>query len=158
MDTLTTVVGDATAPGGPRPYIIAHVCNDIGAWGKGFVLALSRQWPQPESEYRRWYRERAHNDFGLGAVQFVTVEDDLEVANMVAQRGLRRTAAGPPIRYDALGKCLDSLAEHAAARGATVHLPRIGAGLAGGDWDRIRHMIEEALSARSVRGTVYVLD
>lgn len=158
METLTTVVGDATAPGGARPGIIAHVCNDVGAWGKGFVLALSRRWPQPESEYRRWYRERADNDFGLGAVQFVTVEDDLEVANMVAQHGLRRTAAAPPIRYDALANCLDTLAEHAAARGATVHLPRIGTGLAGGEWDRIQPMIEKALSARSVRGVVYILD
>ncbi|MEV6001124.1 Appr-1-p processing protein, partial [Streptomyces griseomycini] len=24
--------------------VIAHVCNDIGGWGKGFVLAVSRRW------------------------------------------------------------------------------------------------------------------
>lgn len=120
-------------------------------------MALSRRWPEPEREYRRWYRERADNDFGLGAVQFVKVDDDLQVANMVAQHGLRPTVAGPPIRYEALDRCLNILADQAAKDGATVHLPRIGAGLAGGDWGRIQEMIAAALSARFVRGTVYAL-
>lgn len=157
MDTVTTVTGDATDPPGSGVRVIAHVCNDVGGWGRGFVLALSRRWPQPEREYRRWYRERDGNDFGLGAVQFVPVEDDLYVANMVAQHGLRRTASGPPLRYDALATCLDTVAERAAEFGGSVHLPRIGAGLAGGDWSRIEDMIGRAFAARSVPVTVYVL-
>ena len=44
-------VGDATAPVADGPKIIAHICNDIGAWGRGFVLAISRRWPEPEKAY-----------------------------------------------------------------------------------------------------------
>lgn len=51
---ISYVIGDATDPPRDRPGIIAHVCNDIGAWGKGFVLALSRRWKQPEQDFRAW--------------------------------------------------------------------------------------------------------
>ena len=30
-------VGDTTLPMNNGPGIIAHICNDIGQWGKGFV-------------------------------------------------------------------------------------------------------------------------
>lgn len=39
--TIHYLKGDATNPVGPGPKIIAHICNDIAAWGKGFVLAVS---------------------------------------------------------------------------------------------------------------------
>lgn len=41
------VRGDATTPLGKGPKVIAHVRNDLGGWGKGFVLAISRRWPEP---------------------------------------------------------------------------------------------------------------
>jgi hypothetical protein len=36
-------VGDATMPVGDGPKILVHICNNIGAWGRGFVVALSRR-------------------------------------------------------------------------------------------------------------------
>ncbi|SDQ92672.1 hypothetical protein SAMN05216511_0969 [Streptomyces sp. KS_16] len=81
---ISYVKGDATAPHGKGVKVIVHLCNDMGGWGKGFVLALSRRRPEPEAAYRRWHRERTHNDFGLGAAQ---VADQLWVANAVGQRG-----------------------------------------------------------------------
>jgi len=71
------LIGDATAPTTPGPKMIVHVCNNIGAWGKGFVMALSKRWPEPQSQYMGWYRERKSNDFGLGEVQFAQVKADL---------------------------------------------------------------------------------
>ena len=46
------IKGDASYPIGDEIKIIAHVCNDIGAWGKGFVLAISRRWDKPKIEYQ----------------------------------------------------------------------------------------------------------
>ena len=40
MEALRIIKGDATAPQGSGTKIIAHVCNDQGGWGKGFVLAV----------------------------------------------------------------------------------------------------------------------
>ena len=70
--------------------------------------------------------------FALGAVQFVRVQPYVWVANMIGQRGVKRGSSGPPIRYPALALCLHQLGAKAVELGASVHLPRIGCGLAGG--------------------------
>ncbi len=135
--------------------VIAHICNDLGGWGAGFVLALSKRWPEPERAYREWYRARAGNDFQLGSMQLVRVAESTYVANMVAQQGLRASSQGPPIRYEAVRECLSKLAKEALALGASVHMPRIGCGLAGGRWERIEPLIGETLLAAGVPTTVY---
>ncbi|WP_093797835.1 macro domain-containing protein [Streptomyces sp. Wb2n-11] len=156
MSGICYVRGDATAPQGKGVKIIAHVCNDLGGWGKGFVVAVSRRWSEPEAAYRRWHRERAANDFGLGAVQFVQAEPPYTwVANMVGQRGMRTGSKGVPVRYDAIDTALEAVAVKAAELGASVHMPRIGCGLAGGKWSRIEPLIEERLVGRGIVVTVY---
>ncbi len=141
------IIGDATRPVGPGNKIIAHVCNDIGAWGTGFVLAVSRRWPQPKAEY---LKEKRFNGLKLGSVGLVQVEENIWVANMIAQRDIRSQDGIPPIRYDALQTCLNTLATHAQNLQATVHLPRIGCGLAGGQWELVEPLISEALVNRQV--------
>lgn len=156
MAAIDYVTGDATRPAGDEPRIIAHVCNDIGGWGAGFVLALTRRWREPEAAYRRWYADRDSNDFALGAAQLVEVEPRLWVANMIGQRGVRRGSGGsPPVRYDAIESALEAVGDHALEKGASVHLPRIGCGLAGGEWSQIEPLIERTLTDRGVRTVVY---
>jgi O-acetyl-ADP-ribose deacetylase (regulator of RNase III) len=150
------IKGDATSPQSKGVKVVAHVCNDLGGWGKGFVLAISDRWDEPEKAYRAWYRGRAQNDFGLGAVQYVQVEPYIWVANMVAQRGVKPSKKnGPPIRYEALDRCLAALAEKALDLGATVHLPRIGCGLAGGTWPQVEPLVTHNLTGKGVDVTVY---
>ncbi|GAA2744964.1 macro domain-containing protein [Kitasatospora cinereorecta] len=150
------VQGDATAPQGKGVKIVAHVCNDLGGWGKGFVVAVSRRWAEPEAAYRRWHRERAGNDFGLGAVQLVQVERYVWVANMIGQRGMRTArSTGVPVRYEAIDTALATLGDHALRLGASVHMPRIGCGLAGGRWERVEPLVVARLAERSVAVTVY---
>ncbi|WP_018353282.1 macro domain-containing protein [Longispora albida] len=153
--TIRYLKGDATSPQAKGPKVVAHVCNDLGGWGKGFVLAISRRWPEPERDYRAWHRGRAGNGFGLGATRLVQVQPDLWVANMVGQRGTRTGSAGPPVRYEAIGKCLAALAGHASALGASVHMPRIGCGLAGGRWELVEPLVERTLVAAGIEVTVY---
>ncbi|MEV5952306.1 macro domain-containing protein [Streptomyces sp. NPDC051987] len=155
MGEITYIRGDATTPSGKGVKVIAHVCNDLGGWGKGFVLALSRRWPEPEKAYRAWHRDRAKNDFALGAVQLVRVERYLWVANMIGQRGTRTGSKGVPVRYEAIATALAKLADEATELGASVHMPRIGCGLAGGKWSRVEPLIRERLVARGISVTVY---
>ncbi|HEX5505541.1 MAG TPA: hypothetical protein VFW96_23180 [Thermomicrobiales bacterium] len=154
---IAYVVGDATRPEGEGPRVVVHVCNDIGAWGKGFVLALSARWPAAEARYRAWARGAEDAPFALGQVQFVEVAPDLWVANLIGQRDIRRRGGEPPIRYDAVRAGLARVAAFAQAHGATVHMPRIGAGLAGGDWAVISSIIADELTAKEIAVTVYDL-
>jgi O-acetyl-ADP-ribose deacetylase (regulator of RNase III) len=155
MTSIAYHKGDATAPVAFGPKIICHICNDVGGWGAGFVLAISKRWPEPEAEYRAWYKQGEPAGFRLGAVQLVTVEPSLMVANMVAQRGVRASGGVPPIRYDALRECLITLAERATALGASVHMPRIGCGLAGGSWPEVEVIINGSLAAAAIPVHVY---
>ena len=41
MTEIEYIKADATLPQSEGNIIITHICNDIGGWGKGFVLALS---------------------------------------------------------------------------------------------------------------------
>jgi O-acetyl-ADP-ribose deacetylase (regulator of RNase III) len=155
MTPIIYLQGDATSPQASGCKIIAHICNDLGGWGKGFVMAISKRWPDPEIAYRAWHRNRAKNNFGLGEVQFVEVKPDIWVANMIGQRGMKTGSNGPPIRYEAIEKCLDLVARKADELNASVHMPRIGCGLAGGRWDRVEPLILKELSAKSVVVYIY---
>jgi O-acetyl-ADP-ribose deacetylase (regulator of RNase III) len=158
MNTITYLKGDATCPQAKGNKLVCHICNDIGGWGKGFVLSVSRRWPEPEAEYRMWYAGSKGNDFGRGAVQFVQVESYIWVANMIAQRGIKTGSSGPPIRYGAVAECLEKVGAKAIELSASVHMPRIGCGLAGGEWSRIEPLIGEHLCGRGVAVTVYDFD
>lgn len=148
--------GDATAPAVAGPKILVHVCNDSGRWGKGFVVALSRRWPQPEAEFKRCYKAGELSQ--LGDVQLIQVEADLTVANLIGQHKIitRHDPSYVPVRYPAIATGLETIAAHALANSASIHMPRIGCGLAGGKWEMIEPLLQTALLARGLQ--VYVYD
>lgn len=161
---INYIKGDATQPIGDGHKAIVHICNDLGAWGSGFVLALSKQWPEPEIEYRAWHRNgnNGWGPFRLGRIQSVQVELDTKVINMIAQNGIG-TKNGPPIRYKYLEECLERVADMCLTLGDdnikySVHMPRIGCGLAGGTWDMIEPIIQRILIKSGIPVTVYDLE
>jgi O-acetyl-ADP-ribose deacetylase (regulator of RNase III) len=147
-------IGDATLPMGDSPCIIAHICNDIGGWGKGFVRPLGKRYPEAETQYRAWFRRKTDPPFALGQVQFVEVKAQAWVANMIAQHGIGRQGPTPPIRYEALRGCLSHVRAFAQAQSAFVQMPRIGCGLAGGKWEEISKIVEEELAQHGLFVTV----
>jgi O-acetyl-ADP-ribose deacetylase (regulator of RNase III) len=151
---ITYLQGDATLPRGGGARIVAQIVND-GAftWGAGFSLAARRKWPVAQREFRAWAENR---NLKLGNVHFGPGSDDLTVASMIAQHGFGASPR-PRIRYAALKTCLQELADYATQRSAAVHMPRIGAGQAGGSWGIIREFIQEILCSRGIKVFVYEL-
>lgn len=161
--TLRCVVGDATYPDVSKgPVFIAHVCNDVGAWGAGFTRAVEKRWPGTGDRWRRNLASWKASREALGLVFFdpsPLEKDNIIVVNMVAQHGVGRSQIR--LNYPALRSCLTELAE--AARGGEhgpsipVHMPRIGCGLAGGSWDEVEPIIRDTLVAAGVEVVVYDL-
>lgn len=182
------IVGDATAPVTPMNadnLIIAHCCNDVGAWGSGFVVPLGNKYPNVKYLYGRWAKSGFfHNDegknyttvphnyqgieypFKLGQVQLVKTEiNTVYVANMIGQRDCgyqtfqlgRRKIELPAIRYDSIYECLCRLGMMCKALKAEVHCPMFGAGLAGGDWAVIEGMLNKLLITNNIPVFVYEL-
>ncbi|MCF3112067.1 hypothetical protein LL912_24985 [Niabella sp. CC-SYL272] len=154
MMEINYIKGDATNPTGSGNKIIVHVCNDMGGWGKGFVMAVSKRWKQPEQQYRQWFKTK--DNFKLGEVQFVQVKDELWVANIIGQHKINKDENGnPPIRYEAILLGLEKVGQFAIDKSASVHMPRIGCGLAGGAWDKIEPLINATLTTKNIQITVY---
>ncbi|BBM00172.1 macro domain-containing protein [Microbulbifer sp. GL-2] len=153
------VKGDATAPRTEGHAIITHICNDLGKWGRGFVLAISKRWKEPERQYKAWFTGNLRPQ--LGDVQFVTVTEALTVANIIGQHGVRspRNKTAPaPVRYDSIREGLSLVADYAQEKSASIHMPRIGCGLAGGQWEEIEPIITGSVVSKGVEVFVYDLD
>lgn len=147
---INYVEGDATYPV-TRDGVIAHICNNKGGWGRGFVLSVSKRWKEPEQDYRIWSSGGFDQPFELGQVRFVSPLKGpfYTIANMVAQDGYYR-GAKPAVKYNHLEKCLSTVADFANLNSLPVHMPRIGTGLGGGKWEVIESMIE------SIMGSLHV--
>jgi len=150
------IKGDATEPQGDGRKLILHVVNSVGKWGAGFVLAVSKKWPDVEMEYRKWHGgAQAKEPFQLGNIQAVKAEKGIAVINMIGQDGIKPKNGLPPIRYGAIDECLKKVAKIAKDHDASVHCPKFGAGLAGGEWYIIEAMIEKRLCEEGIDVTVY---
>ncbi|MGC2657895.1 MAG: ImmA/IrrE family metallo-endopeptidase [Bryobacteraceae bacterium] len=153
-DPMTHIVGDAVDPETTGPRIVAFMVNDATAtWGGGFAKQVAVRHSEAQITYRRMVEEdRSH--LALGSVALLQAEDALYYAPIVAQHGFGKSNE-PRIQYAALERALKRLGIRAAELGATVHMPRIGAGAAGGNWDIIREMIREYVGPFA---QVYVYD
>lgn len=149
--------GDALEPRGTGYRIVAHIVNDKTAnWGGlGFAHAAKKRLPTAQDYFRAWAAQNKDN-LSLGRIHLAQVADDLAIVSMIAQHGYGPSRK-PRIRYGALKSCLDQLAEIALARNASIHMPKIGTGEAGGKWPVIAELIDEAIIMRGVEVTVYSL-
>lgn len=142
MPQLHYLIGDATDPV-KKPAMIIHCCNDIGGWGRGFVLALRAKYPESETQYKHWFATESPQ---LGDVQFVQATPEICVANMIAQHDVRWEGKIPPIRYEALETCLKKAYEKALQGNLTVVGPRLGCVLAGGEWPVIERYLRSTMT------------
>jgi hypothetical protein len=126
---------------------------------------VSRRWSQPESEYRRWY-QHGHmvgttGDFELGQIQLVTCVEAplLMVCNMIGQHNIVTRSGVPCIRYESLRGCLSMLGQFVVTTDTniTIHMPRIGCGLAGGEWSIVEEIIRGELCSKGINVFVYDL-
>ena len=137
-----------------QPTVLVHLCNDIGAWGKGFVLSLSKYSKKPEQVFKSNYRNG--RDSKLGDIQTVEVSENLTVVNIIGQQGIYSRNGRPPIRYSYLQRGLLKVGLIAKEKDAEVIMPKIGAGLAGGDWKLIEQIIIQELVENGIKTTVFI--
>jgi O-acetyl-ADP-ribose deacetylase (regulator of RNase III) len=166
---ITYIKGDATEPIGDGKKFILHVCNCNNGWGRGFVLSISKKWSRPEEAFRSLFQKLPKSEWLelLGFIQVVKVEKDTFVINMIAQKGYGKNNQNQhkteesdteiPLQYDALKQCLENVAGYIKYDDVkSIHAPRFGAGLAGGDWKIIEQMIEDIFCKNGIQ--VYVYD
>jgi O-acetyl-ADP-ribose deacetylase (regulator of RNase III) len=145
---------------GSEPIVVAHVVNDAAhAWSRhGVAAALAARYPQVAAAFRAWTIASPDN-LRLGATHAISQRDGdrtVTVVSLVAQQGYGPGAV-TRLRYDALHDALAAVADLAAGNGASVHVPRIGAGQAGGRWDLIENDLITVLADRGIEVVVHTL-
>ncbi len=153
---LKEVRGDAMQPRAKGAKIVTFIVNDkTPNWGAGFALEIKKKWPHVQRAFSNWV-EDTPTKFVLGNTFATELDEDTTAMLLIAQKGYGQ-ASKPRIRYGALQATLYELAQLAKDKGASVHMPRIGTGYAGGNWAIIEEMIIEEVIRQGIEVTVYDL-
>lgn len=142
--------GDVT---GAHEDIIAHGCNAQGVMGSGVAKAIRDKWPGAYEAYRKEYEERG---LSLGEV-IIFQAPDATIANCITQEFYGKDGK-VYVDYDAVHKCMAALRKYCQDQNlTTVAMPKIGAGLGGGDWVRIEGLIKYEFEDTGIKISVYEL-
>lgn len=131
--------------------LIVHGCNCFCTMGAGIAKSIKREFPvafYADLATPKGSREK------LGTCSFATVAGrgtSLIVVNAYTQ--FDYLGGRVKVNYDAVRLCMRWVRRNFGDK--RIGLPKIGAGLAGGDWEIISKIIEEELSGVDVTLVVY---
>ena len=144
----------------PEP-IIVHGCNDKGKMRSGVAKVIRAKYPLAYDNYMDAFHAEGGLVPGRIIPAWVNYPEDAGktrlVINAITQDGYGYDGA-VYLNYAGLSRAFAQLAENlrtgrydmANIKGPFVAIPRIGAGLGGGDWDKIVPLIESAMGEYDV--------
>lgn len=136
--------------------IIGHQVNCQGTMNAGLAAKIRNKYPIVFERYKQLVNmHNSNKEILLGTTQVIKVQENKYVANLFGQLNYgkyqRQTS------YDHLYQALETLKGKAKKHNLTVALPHgLGCGLAGGDWDIVRNLIDKAFADYEV--TIYKID
>lgn len=135
--------------------IRCHQVNCRGVMGAGIAKQIKAKYPEVFEPYQRLCKL-----FGsslLGEVQYIACQDGTIIANLFAQDDYGTDKVQTDIL--ALEECLSKVSIFAVKTHASVGFPKLmGAGLAGGDWTKIRGLIDSYFRTDSFNCTIVEWD
>lgn len=148
------VQGDMFA-GGEK--LLVHGCNAQGVMGSGVAAIVRRDFPKAYEDYVKWAELQVTRtgELPMGDVGFVATNGRI-IGNAITQRFY---GAGPRryVSYDAVAHAMQRIDAFCVSQGLnTFAMPKIGAGLGGGDWNVIEAIVKSEL--KHCTAIVYVLD
>lgn len=124
--------------------ILCHQTNYVGVMGAGIAYAIKTKLLTQEqyTEYQQYCQ--LHGAAALGSVQFIHLSNGQYVANVFSQDDFYSKRKDTITDYSAMEKALIEVDKFALANRLTVAIPGyMGCGIAGGDWEKVRHIIRK---------------
>jgi O-acetyl-ADP-ribose deacetylase (regulator of RNase III) len=123
--------------------VIIHGCNCFNTMGAGIAKTIAKEFPNAYVVDQKTAKGSIEK---LGNISIAYIFDSNPyVINAYTQYKY----SGPcPVEYLAIDSCMKEVAKFLQETGnekARIGIPRIGAGLAGGDWDIISKIIDKRL-------------
>jgi O-acetyl-ADP-ribose deacetylase (regulator of RNase III) len=128
---------------------IIHGCNSHGVMGSGVAKAIRDKYPQAYRDYNDVYNNRG---LDLGDIIASVQDDGKIILNAITQKDFGRAAGNVYVSYWAIAEVFRKIEQWDVG---TVAMPKIGAGLANGDWNVIEAIIENTLV--KTKPIVYVI-
>lgn len=127
--------------------ILAHGVNCQGVMGSGVAKTFKEKYPQAFQDYVEYTKSYLENysNAPLGEVCFTKGGENLTLACMFTQEFYGRDGK-KYMSYEAFFNSFRKVADYHDA--STIVMPKIGAGLGGGDWDIIEGLIGVILENR----------
>jgi len=122
--------------------VIIHGCNCQCQMGKGIALSIKRQFPEAYAADRATAIGDPMKLGTISVAEIVRGDHTFAIVNGYTQFHWR--GAGVKADYDAIEKVMQAVKQRFA--GKRIGYPKIGAGLAEGDWNRISSIIETELN------------
>ena len=127
--------------------VICHGCNAKGSMGAGIAFHLRKPYPEIYDDYRRIYKEQGDR-LDLGQTIWTRCRDGRTIINAITQATYGRDPNIVYVDYDAIRIVMQAINKAAKVEGFDrVGFPKIGAGLANGNWDHIAEIIEAEADA-----------
>lgn len=132
---------------------IVHGCNAQGVMGSGVAKAIKERYPEA---YKAYLATKKYDGMRLGSVSYWR-EYGFYVFNAITQQFYGRNKHVTYVSYDAVAEVFNMLNMFCKENDITaIAMPKIGAGLANGDWNIIEKIIEEECT--DVQPVVYVFE
>ncbi len=133
------IVGDLIALANEGKFdVIIHGCNCFRKMGAGIALAIKGEFP---AAYFADQMTKHGDKSKLGTYSSAVLEK-IVVVNAYTQYDYRRSSQ-PNVSYPAIREVFKKIKKEFS--GKRIGYPKIGAGLAGGDWNIISKIIDEEL-------------
>lgn len=129
--------------------VVAHGCNCFCNMGAGIAVAMAKEFNC--DHFPLEYPDYKGDINKLGQIDYLLATDKKTgkqcwIVNAYTQYKYGKNHAdgeSKPLDYNALGLCLKKI--NHIFKGKHIGLPKIGCGLAGGDWKIVKSMIQKLL-------------
>lgn len=123
--------------------VIVHGCNAQGKFNSGFAKQLRRKYPQVYDDYMDRFSLRG--SLFLGEIIPTQISDKLIIVSGVTQRYYGRDPDVVYVDYPAVRAVFHQAAALMRKHKLPLKYPKIGCGLANGDWSTVQGIIYEEL-------------
>lgn len=124
--------------------ILAHGTNCSDGFGSGIAKEIAEKLPEVKVQFHKNYKLYKNPILQLGTVDAIPINNHGWVFNCYTQEkyGNKATKGYVYLKYEALHSCMKHLCNFASNNNLTIGIPKIGCGLAGGDWKEVKKIIE----------------
>ena len=134
--------------------IICHQVNCQGVMGAGLAKQIKEKYLEAYTYYRHFCYITYNKSTLLGNIQKIECHDGRNVVNMFSQEKYGRDRQYTD--YQALEKCIRKVSELAPHYENGVAFPYgLGCGLAGGDWNIVKGLIEKYFKDSEIVCKIY---